>query len=411
MVVKERIFKKSLLAFFVFLIFVCGTAANITLKDCIVRHFLSVKTASLWRRLRGASDPHSSANCLNSTTVELISQQHLNYAIIILMENEGKTEKTDIFLWANQTDSQKNNLDIELFLFSKTYAPYSMPLSSSVEQQLRPLFLFDYINQVNLGAGTGLSVRDYEMSEAEENVILRTDLDKVGRAETLIHQIENERSDIVEFNEADHEFKRMKGVIAKFTDPNDAEKRFYTVKLIAQGQTLKSALAWEFNEGRFSTFSAEVGFKVPDDNQVLIIGKDIFVYNSSKFERMFGYEYKKQVIADQKVDEISKEYKLSFPEGMDLNSLVKERKKTINKLQKIEVGNVKQDQVIDYADEMQLDLMSDDDGSIIIMDGNDLDTFVNLINEDYVESKITGKRYEIKSKKLLDDPEGEPPRG
>ncbi len=40
--------------------------------------------------------------------------------------------------------------------------------------------------------------------------------------------------------------------------------------------------------------------------------------------------------------------------------------------------------------------MSDDSmGAIIIMDGNDLDMFVNLINEDYIESKITSKRYEI----------------
>ncbi len=45
------------------------------------------------------------------------------------------------------------------------------------------------------------------------------------------------------------------------------------------------------------------------------------------------------------------------------------------------------------------------------MDGHDLDTFVNLINEDYITSEVTGKRYEIKSKKLLDEPEGEPPRG
>ncbi len=29
-----------------------------------------------------------------------------------------------------------------------------------------------------LGAGTGLSVRDYELSEAEDNVLLRTDLAK-----------------------------------------------------------------------------------------------------------------------------------------------------------------------------------------------------------------------------------------
>ena len=327
------------------------------------------------------------------------------------MENDEQIQQTDIFLWANQTDARKNDLDIELFLFNKNYTPYMMPVGGSVEQQLRPLFLFDYINQVNLGAGTGLSVRDYELSEAEESVLLRTDLEKVGRAETLIHLIENERDEIVEFSETEHEFKRMKGIVAKFTDKTDSSKVFYTLKLIAQGQVLRSALAWEFSDGKFGSFRGEVGFKVPDDNQVLIIGKDIFAFSPSKFERMFGYEYKKQVVADQKIAEIQQQYKLSFPEGMDLNALVKERKKTVNKLQKLEIGAVKQEQVLDYADEMQLELMSDDNGAIIIMDGSDLDTFVNLINEDYIESKITGKRYEIKSKKLLGEPEGEPPRG
>lgn len=324
---------------------------------------------------------------------------------------EKSIEQTDIFLWANQTDAVKNDLDIDLFLFNKNYTPFFMPVGSTVENQLRPLFLFDYINFVNLGAGTGLGIRQFEESEAEENILLRTDLDKVGRAETLLHLIEHERSDIVEFSETEHEFKRMKGIIARWTDKSDKSKIFYTIKLIAHGQVLKSALAWEFADGRFGVFRGEVGFKVPDDNQVLIIGQDIFAFNPSKFERLFGYDYKKQAIAEQKVAEIEKEYKLSFPEGMDLNMLVKERKKTIGKLQKLEVGAIKQDQVMEYADEMKLDLMSDDDGSIIIMDGRDLDTFVNLINEDYVESLRTGRRYEIRSKKLLDEPEGEPPRG
>jgi hypothetical protein len=60
---------------------------------------------------------------------------------------------------------------------------------------------------------------------------------------------------------------------------------------------------------------------------------------------------------------------------------------------------------------MQLEIMTDDAGAIIILDGNDLDTFVNLINEDYITSQLTGRRYEVKNKKLLGDPEGEPPRG
>lgn len=326
------------------------------------------------------------------------------------MEAE-KTETTDIFLWANNTDGIKNELDIELFLFNKNYTPYSTNFASDLNTQLKPLFLYDLINFVNMGAGTGLGVRDYELSDGEENVLLRTDLAKVGRAETLIHLIEKERHDIVEFSQEEHEFKRIKGIVARFTHKANPKKAFYAVKAVNQGGVLNGATAWEFRDGKFGAFQADVGLKMPTDNQVLIIDKDIFVFNQSKFEKLFNYDYKKQALADKKVEEIAKAYKLSFPEGLDLQTLVRDRKKIVNKLQKMEIGNVTQEQAVEYADEMQLELMTDDAGAIIIMDGNDLDMFVNLINEDYITSEITGKRYEIKSKKLLDEPEGEPPRG
>lgn len=267
------------------------------------------------------------------------------------------------------------------------------------------------INFVNLGAGTGLSVRDFELSDGEDNVLLRTDLANVGRAETLLHLIEHQLSDIVEFSEEEHEFKRIKGIIAKFTHKDTPKKSFYAVKQISRGNVLKGSTAWEFREGKFGAFQADIGLKIPSDNQVLIVNKDIFVFNQSRFERLFNYDYKKQALADQRVAEIEKQFKLSFPDGLDLQSMVRERAKTVNKLQKVEIGAITQEQVIEYADQMQIEIMTDDAGAIIIMDGNDLDLFVNLINEDYISSEITGRRYEIKSKKALDDPEGEPPRG
>lgn len=324
---------------------------------------------------------------------------------------EEKTEPTDIFLWANQTDAIKNEIDVELFLFNKNYTPYSTHFATDVNNQIKPLFLLDYINFVNLGAGTGLSVRDYEMSEAEDSVLLRTELEKVGRAETLIHLIEHQRSGIVEFSEDEHEFKRIKGVMARFTHKSDPKKAFYTIKAVQQGSVLKGATSWEFRDGKFGAFQADIGLKMPGDNQVLIVNKDIFAFNQRKFETLFNYDYKKQLLADQKVEEIEKQYKLSFPDGLDLQSLVRERKKIVTKLQKLEIGAVTQEQAMEYADTMQLELMTDDAGAIIIMDGNDLDMFVNLINEDYITSEVTGRRYEIKSKKPLDEPEGEPPRG
>ncbi|HEX6258416.1 MAG TPA: Kiwa anti-phage protein KwaB-like domain-containing protein [Candidatus Saccharimonadales bacterium] len=315
-------------------------------------------------------------------------------------------ERTDIFLWANNTDAIKNELDVEFFLFNKNYTPYTAGFSAELNAQIKPLFLFELMNFVAKGAGMGLSVREFEMSETEENVLLRTELTKVGRAETLIHTIEHSRSEIVPFSEQDHEFKRLKGVVARFSYQN--KQHFYVVKLLQQSQVLKGATAWEFTEGSFRPFVADAGLKMPPDNQVLIIDRDIFVFSQSKFERLFDYDYKKQALAEKKAKEISANFSLSFPEGMDLQSLVRERKKTVNKLQKLDPALIKQDQLLEHADEMGLELMVDDAGAIIIMDGNDLDIFVNLLNDDYVTSDVTGIRYEIKSKKSLDETSGEP---
>lgn len=325
---------------------------------------------------------------------------------------EDKQESTDIFLWANRTDSVKNDLEIELFLFNRYYTPFAMRFSDELESQTRALFLYDIVGSVNLGAGTGLSVRVFEESEAEENVLLRTERTNVVKADTLINTIENSRAEIVEFNQEEHDFKRMKGIVARFSSKTDPARSFYIVKSLQTGAALTDITAWEINGARFDRFKADVGLKIPHDNHVLIIDQDIFVFNQSKFERLFEYDYKKQAIAEMKVKEIEQKYKLSFPDGLDLQALIKDRKKAINKLQKLEIGEVSQEKALEYADDMQLELMTDDAGAIIIMDGYDLDTFVNLINEDYITSEITGKRYEIKSKKLLDEPSGgEPPRG
>jgi len=80
----------------------------------------------------------------------------------------------------------------------------------------------------------------------------------------------------------------------------------------------------------------------------------------------------------------------------------------------IGVGLVAQDRVVEQADEMGLELMTDDaTGEIIIMDAKDAAKFVNLLNDDYMTSDMTGIKYELKGKKELrgdsgvNTPEGE----
>ena len=323
-------------------------------------------------------------------------------------------EKFDVFQWANEIGEIKNNVSVELFLFNKNYTPYKVRYSDALTGNVKEMFMNAAIKYVIEEADKGLECRDYELSDGEDKVIYRTDLSKVGRAETLIHLIEQEYKDIDFFSDNEYEFKKVKGIIAKFTYPggDDGTKTFYIAKGVAASSALKGAQAWELNGESFEPFSAEVAIKMPADNQVAIIGDTVVIFNQPKFETLFQYDYKAQVIAEEKAKELQEKYKLSFAEGLTLDALLQDKKPLLKKVQAFDIEEeMDQAQLIDYADKMELELMTDDDGSIIIMDDKDLTMFVNLVNEDYYVSPVNGKRYEIKSKKLLEDAEGEPPRG
>lgn len=318
----------------------------------------------------------------------------------------------DVFQWANTVDEVKNNVSVELFLFNKNYTPYKVRYSDSLTQAVKSTFMLEAVDFIIKEADRGLECRDYELSDGEDKVIYKVPLEKVGRAETLLHLIEHEYKDIAFFTDDEFEFKRIKGIVAKFTFPgDDGQKTFYIAKNLAASSALKGKLSWELNGESFEPLTADVAIKVPEGNETAIVDGEIIIFNQSKFEKLFQYDYKTQLISEQKAKELEDAYKLSFPEGLTLNALLEDRKPLVKKLQNVEIGEMKQEQLLDYADEMQLELMTDDQGKIIIMDDKDLGMFVNLLSEDYFVSPVNGRRYEIKSKKLLDDPEGEPPRG
>lgn len=320
----------------------------------------------------------------------------------------------DVFHWANEIDEIKNNVSVELFLFNKNYTPFRVRYSDKLTASVKAMFMQEATGYIIKEADKGLECREYEKSDGEDKVIYRTKLSNVGRAETLIHLIEHEYRNIDSWNDHVDEFKKVKGIIAKFTYPGDdgETKVFYIAKALSPSSALKGGTSWELNGESFEPFSAEVALKMPDDNQVAIIDGTVVIFNQSKFENLFQYDYKSQVIADEKAKELTDKYKLSFAEGLTLNTLLQDKKPLVKKLQSLDIAEeMPQEKLIDYADDMQLELMTDDDGSIIIMDDKDLTMFVNLLAEDYFISPVNGRRYEIKSKKLLSEPTGEPPRG
>lgn len=322
-------------------------------------------------------------------------------------------ELFDVYAWATEVGEVKNNVSAELFLFSKNYTPFKIRYSESLTGAVKTLFMQNAVNFVTEESLKGLEYREYEKSDGEDNIIYLTTLPKVGRAETLIHLIENEYKDIDYFSEKEQDFKKMKGIIARFTYPGeDGQKSFYIAKALPASSALRGSGNWEIKGESFEPFSAEIAIKIPEDNQVAIVGENIIVFNQKKFEALFQYDYKSQVLAEAKAKELTEKYKLSFSEGLTLDSLLADKKPLLKKVQAMTIEEeMPQDKLLDYADDMQLELMTDDDGSIIIMDDKDLTMFVNLLNEDYYVSPVNGRRYEIKSKKLLSEPEGEPPRG
>lgn len=327
-----------------------------------------------------------------------------------------KLSNFDVFQWANNVQAVKNNVSCELFLFNKNYTPFKVRYSDKLATQVKSMFMMEAVEYIIKEADKGLEQREYEKSDGEKNVVYRTDLKNVTRAESLLNLIEKEYKDIEYFNDggSGSEFKKIKGILAKFSylgDGDGGTKIFYIAKGIAASSALKGSTSWELNGESFEPFAAEIGIRMPEDNQVAIIDGNVIIFNQSKFETLFQYDFKSQMIADAKAKELEEKYRLHFPEGLDLNTLLQDKKPLVKKLQDMDIKEeMSQKQLIDYCDEMQLELMEDDDGSIIIQDDKDLTTFVNLINEDYYISPVNGKRYEIKSKKLLSEPEGEPIR-
>ncbi len=315
--------------------------------------------------------------------------------------DEVKTnDRGDVFLWANNLVPIKEELKIDLFLFNKNYVVYRTKVSKELTRSYQPLLLDGLLEHVLQGAAEGLVVRDFEEGEADENILQRVPLAKVQKAQELLNWVKTQESEIEAFNEEEHDLRRMKGLLARCTHP-DIAKPFYIVKLLSASMVMKGTTSWMLRDGKFVPFDAEGSLRIPSDNQLLIFEGDIYAFSQPRLEQLFGYNAKKYSAALKKIQEIQANFSFSFDTGLSWENLVEGQKTLINKLQKLETEGVTQDVLMEHAEQMGLDLMTDGDGAVIIMSVKDLTKFINLLNEDYVESPLTGRRFEIKSKKPL----------
>ncbi len=309
-------------------------------------------------------------------------------------------QETDVFAWANNLVQYKDELKIELFFISKNYVLYKTALAEGLKKQLEPIFIDEILDYILEGAGNGLIVRGFEDAEAETGVLQRTQVAKVEKLQETLGWLRTQEREIVLFKDDEHDINHMKGVLVRVSHA-EMPKPFYVAKVLPRSQVMKGKQGWMLRSDKFIPFDAEAALRLPTDPQLLVLEQDLYVFNQSKLKTLFGYDAKEAAIAESKVQEIMETYGLSFPEGVGLNALLKGKKQLIQKLQKLEVGKVTQEKALEYAEDMDLELMPDEQGKIIIMDDESLTTFVNIINEDYWESPLTGERYEIIKKRPL----------
>lgn len=308
----------------------------------------------------------------------------------------------DIFQWANWADANKKDLLIDLFIFNKNFTPYVLPLkTSTIEDQMRALFLYDMINFVETGAAVGLSIRDYATNDQMENVLLYSELESIQRAETLVYFLGDDR--ISDFDDQEHELKRMHGIVARFSDPKDPDKTFYIAKQLQRSQMLSGSLTWQVSGSEFGELNADAAFKIPADNQVLIAGGKVFAFNPKKFVNLFRQDPSSDIVIRRIAKHLTEKFALSFPEGLSLGELADNSRSLTDTLLKLDVEHLPDRQrVVDYADEMNLALMTDNNDGIIIMDNRDAMMFVNILADNYVDSNLTGSHYLATSKKRID---------
>ncbi|HET9173718.1 MAG TPA: Kiwa anti-phage protein KwaB-like domain-containing protein [Candidatus Saccharimonadales bacterium] len=308
--------------------------------------------------------------------------------------------ESDVFAWANNLVQYKDELQIEVYWINKNYVVYKTDMSSELSKQLEPIFIDEMLEYVLEGAGLGLVVRNFEDAEAEENVLQRTQIWNVQKAQEVLAWVRTQAHEIEMFREEEHDFKRIKGVMAKITH-KDVKEPFYIWKVLPQSQIMKGKTGWMVRGSKFVPFDADAAVRVPSDPQLLLLGQDLYVFNQTKLKQLFGYDAKEAAIAKHKVEEIEENFTLSFDEGLDMQTLALGKKSIVKKLQKIDATRVTQDDLMNHAEELGIDLMQDTNGAIIIMDDKDLSKFVNLLNDDYMESPLTGERYEIIRKKPI----------
>lgn len=316
--------------------------------------------------------------------------------------DQFKKPTVDLYAWANNLMSDREDYDIQLFFLNKNNVVYSLNGNKEIKQyqqfkdRFRVLFLDGVMENVFDVAERASEVRKYEETLKGDGNIAWLPLSKVRRAEEVFIWLEKYAAEIERFSHQEHDIRRIKGIFAKFTKPG--AKTFYSFKLFSGKQAATKNNDFILNGDRIYPLHEDSAFRIDASSQVIVIDNDIFVFNQSKFEQLFDTKPHMTAVANRNGAVIDSRFKLSMPLIVkEIAILAQNSKAAMKKLSEVDPNAMNQDQVLEAIDEYGVPLMIDDAGAIILMGETDVVRFLDVLSDNYL-SGIKG-HYLAKSKK------------
>jgi len=302
----------------------------------------------------------------------------------------------DVFTWANNLVSDREEYDIQLFFLSRNNVVYSLNTHSAIKDRLRASFLDNIMEDVLSLVDSGGLVRPYEETLKGDKNIAWLSVADTHRVKEVLLWIEEHASEIQRFKDEEHDIRRMKAIFARFTKPD--AKTFYSFKQFAGKQAVSPKTDFVLRGDEVAAFYKDTAFKIDDSSQVVVVDDDIFVFRQTKFEQIFDTKPHMTAVANRNGSIIDERFNLSMPLVVQEIAILAQNSPTaMKKLSEADPNAMNQQQVVEAIEEYGIPLMQDDAGKIIIMDAKDVVCFLDVLSDNYLHG-INGD-YLAKSKK------------
>lgn len=307
---------------------------------------------------------------------------------------ETIAEDFDLFLYGNRMSF--DGKPEEYFVVNNNGMPYRAIIADNSVRHYFMVNTFSSIsNVIQIAGASGARVAHISDYDGSDNTIVYEDLEKCQTPMEVVEQLYSPES-IEDFSYPDN----IRFIVTKVSCGNYADG--FIFKSVKNSSSVFGGVDISSN-GVMTTRGETRAFVINELPEVLVIGGKVFIFNLAAYKRMFGEDIARRSIIDQKIEELMRVNPVSLPDGMNFREMVLGNTNLQNLLMKADIGRFTNEQVAEQGENYGVDVMTDTDLKIIIMDTRDAAIMLNILCDNYVNSEMSAQRYRVNTKTLLQD--------